>query len=237
MPESSHFVATQWSLVLSAGGESTRGQRALSQLCSRYWYPIYAFARKQGLAAPDAEDTTQGFFMHILSSEALATVDRAKGRFRSFLLASMKNFLANEWDRARAAKRGGGVPTMSLDATGAEERYRLEPADMLSPDKLYDRRWALTVLDQTVRQLAEEQAASGKAALFQAVRPVLDGGHASFSYEEIGAQLGMSAGAVKVAVHRLRQRYRELLRGAVAETVVHAEDVDDELRQLIDALT
>jgi RNA polymerase sigma-70 factor (ECF subfamily) len=222
---------------LAAGGDSTTARGALSKLCSTYWFPIYAFARRQGLSGPDAEDATQGFFAHLLAAEALAAVDRAKGRFRSFLLASMKNFLANERDRARAAKRGGGRQPLSLDAVEAENRYRMEPADTLSPDRLYDRRWALAVLEQVLADLAAQCAAAGKSELFDALKPAFGGGRTACSYAEIGGRLGMSEGAVKVAVHRLRQRYRDILRITVAQTLASPDEVDDELRHLLAALS
>ena len=179
---------------------------------------------------------TQGFFAHLLCKDALARVDRAKGRFRTFLLASLKHFLADERDRANAQKRGGGVAAFSLDAVAAEERYALEPRDELSPDKLFDRRWALAVIEQAFARLGSEYSASGKGALFDALKPMLTAPDSARPYAEIGADFGMNEGAVKIAVHRLRQRYGAALRAEIAETVGTAGEIDEELRHLLDAL-
>lgn len=226
------FSATRWSMVLAAAGES---DDALAALCRAYWFPLYAFVRRQGVAPHDAEDLTQGFFQHLLAKGALGHVARDRGRFRTFLLASLKHFLADERDRAAAQKRGGGLAAISFDACDAEARYTIEPRDDLSPDRLFDRRWALAVIDRALARLHAEYAASGKGALFDALRPLLTGGAAS-SYVELGAQFRMNEGAVKVAVHRLRQRYGAALRAEIAETVETAEEVDVELRHLLDAL-
>ena len=227
------FSATRWSVVLAAAGDA---EDALATLCRAYWYPLYAFLRRQGLNTHDAEDVTQGFFAHILEKDALAQVDRAKGRFRTFLLASLKHFLADERDRAKAQKRGGGQPVISLDACEAEARYGLEPRDELSPDKLFDRRWAIAVIERVLARLDAEYSAAGKGALFSALKPLLTAPGSARPYAEIGAQFSMKEGAVKVAVHRLRQRYGAALRAEIAETVGTAEEVDAELRHLLDAL-
>ena len=228
-----NFSATRWSVVLAAAGDA---EDALAALCRAYWFPLYAFLRRQGLSTHDAEDVTQGFFAHLLGKDALAQVDRAKGRFRTFLLASLKHFVADERDRANARKRGGGQPVISLDACEAEERYALEPRDELSPDKLFDRRWALAVIEQALARLGAEYAASGKGALFTTLQPQLTAPGTARPYAEIGTQLSMNEGAVKIAVHRLRQRYGVALRAEIAETVGAAEEVDAELRHLLDAL-
>ena len=227
------FSATRWSVVLAAAGESSD---ALAALCRAYWYPLYAFLRRQGLSTHDAEDVTQGFFAHLLGKDALAHVDRAKGRFRTFLLASLKHFLADERDRAHAQKRGGGEAAISLDACEAEERYALEPRDELSPDKLFDRRWAIAVIERALARLGAEYAAAGKGALFTALKPLLTAPGSARPHAEIGASFSMNEGAVKVAVHRLRQRYGAALRAEIAETVGTAEEVEAELRHLLDAL-
>ena len=227
------FSATRWSMVLAAAGDA---EAALAALCRAYWFPLYAFVRRQGVSPHDAEDLTQGFFAHLLGKGALAHVDRAKGRFRTFLLASLKHYLADERDRAKALKRGGGLPAISLDACEAEERYALEPRDELSPDRLFDRRWALAVIGQALARLGAEYAASGKGALFEALKAQLTAPGGGPSYAEIGAAFEMNEGAVKVAVHRLRQRYGAALRAEIAETVGSAEEVDAELRHLLDAL-
>ena len=227
------FSATRWSVVLAAAGDA---EEALATLCRAYWYPLYAFLRRQGLASHDAEDVTQGFFAHLLSKDALAHVDRAKGRFRTFLLASLKHFLADERDRANAQKRGGGRAVISLDACEAEERYALEPRDELSPDRLFDRRWAVAVIERALARLGAEYSTGGKGALFDALKPMLTAPDSARPYTEIGAEFGMNEGAVKTAVHRLRQRYGAALRAEIAETVGTAEEVDGELRHLLDAL-
>ena len=227
------FSATRWSVVLAAAGDAPD---ALAALCRAYWYPLYAFLRRQGLSTHDAEDVTQGFFAHILGKDALANVDRAKGRFRTFLLASLKHFLADERDRAKAKKRGGGRTVISLDACEAEERYALEPRDELSPDRLFDRRWAIAVIEQAIARLDAEYSGAGKGAIFDALKPLLTAPGSARPYAEIGAEFGMNEGAVKTAVHRLRQRYGAALRAEIAETVGSADEVDEELRHLLDAL-
>ncbi|MSU50585.1 MAG: sigma-70 family RNA polymerase sigma factor [Opitutus sp.] len=231
------FATTQWSLVLQAAGPGApEAARALAGLCATYWYPLYAFVRRQGHSAHDAQDLTQEFFARLIEKNVLAQVAREKGRFRSFLLAALKNFLANEWDKARAQKRGGGRTFVPLDAGSAESRYAIEPVDTLSADRIYERRWALTLLDRVLDRLRAEHAAGGKAAAFEALKGCLTDGRSAASYAEIAAHLQTTEGAIKVAVHRLRHRYRELLREEVTETLGRAEEVDDELRHLIAAL-
>lgn len=230
------FAATQWSLVFRAAGHDSTAGPALEKLCQAYWYPLYAFLRRTGLAAHDAEDTTQGFFLHLIGNRALSSVQQDRGTFRSFLLASLKNFLSHEREKASALKRGGGVVPVALDAHSAEERYALEPADTLSPDRLFDRRWALTLLDRTQRRLQQEYLAAGKADLFSALRPTLTGARESLPYRELAEKLGMTEGALKVAVHRLRDRYRATLRAEVADTVADQDEVEAELKFLIQAL-
>jgi RNA polymerase sigma-70 factor (ECF subfamily) len=168
-----NFSATRWSVVLAAAGDARGAEEALATLCRAYWYPLYAFARRRGLTPHDAEDATQGFFMHLLGKDGLAHVDRAKGRFRTFLLASFKHFLADEHDRAQTLKRGGGVTFLSIDSVAAEERYALEPHDEMSPDRLFDRRWARAVIEQALTHLSAEYSAAGQAALFAALSPML----------------------------------------------------------------
>ena len=236
-PPRDYFATTHWSVVqLAARHDTTRAQQALSKLCETYWYPLYACVRRQGHKPEDAQDLTQEFFARLLAKDFLASVNPGKGKFRSFLLASLKHFLANEWDRARAAKRGGGRAALSLDAADAETRYRLEPIDELSADRIFDRRWAMTLLERVVQQLQGEFERDGKAALFEQLKIVLIMGKGAVSYGTVASNLGTSEGAVKVAAHRMRQRYRELLRGEVAQTVSSAADVDEELRNLFAAL-
>jgi RNA polymerase sigma factor (sigma-70 family) len=229
------FHQTRWSIVLAArGSDAAQARDALGKLCAAYWYPLYAFVRRQGHGAHDAEDLTQGFFARLLEKDWLGGVDRERGRFRSWLLAALKHFLANEWDKARARKRGSGHAPLSIDAAVGESRYAHEPTDNATADKLYDRRWALTLLEQVLARLRAEFSAAGKAELFEALKPTLTGEKAP--YAGIAARLGMSEGAVKVAVHRLRDRYRDLIRAEIAETVETDAEVDDELRHLLAAL-
>lgn len=235
-PANEHFTATHWSLVLRAGdAERSRAGAALAELCAIYWYPLYTFIRRSGHSPHDAEDLTQGFLSDLIERSAFGGVDPVKGRFRSFLIASLKNFLSHERERARALKRGGGVPLVALDAMAAEERYAAEPAHALSPDLLFDRRWALTVLERALERVRADYEARGAGRTFALLSPLLTGGGTA-PYAELGAELGMSEGAVKVAAHRLRQQYREALRNEVAETVAGPDQVNDELQHLITAL-
>ncbi|HSU54700.1 MAG TPA: ECF-type sigma factor [Candidatus Dormibacteraeota bacterium] len=227
-----YFATTHWSVVLHAGRETARGEEALARLCQIYWYPLYAYVRRQGHGPHDAEDLTQGFFASLLERKSLAGVQPEKGKFRSFLLAAMNHFLANEWDRVKAQKRGGGVHPLSLDATDAETRYRLEPADPVSADRIFDRRWAITLLDRVLEQLRGEYIKEDKADMFEKLKFALTGERSKIRYSELADKLGMSEGAVKVAVHRLRQRYREILRREIAQTVSSPEEIEDEIRHL-----
>lgn len=232
-----HFATTHWSEVLAAGeAASPQGDDALARLCRAYWYPLYAYVRRQGHGSADAEDLTQEFFARLLEKNFLKAATPEKGRFRSFLLIALKRFLANEWERARAQKRGGGKAPLELDAVSAEERYRLEPVDEASGDRIYERRWALTLLDQVLQRLHNEAVRAGKGAQFELLKTFLYGEKSALSQTEIGAQLGLSESAVKSAVHRLRQRYREVLRQEVAHTVASPADVEDELRHLLKVL-
>jgi RNA polymerase sigma-70 factor (ECF subfamily) len=232
------FLTTHWSVVLAAGGgDSTRAHAALEKLCRNYWYPLYAFVRRLGHTAHDAEDLVQSFFAVCLEKNYLGTADRAKGRFRSFLLLALKRFLANEWDKQRALKRGGAQTPISLDSLTAEQRYALEPAEQLSADKLFDRRWALTLLDQVVTRLRNEQAMAGKLEQFEQLKGCITAAGRGTSCAELASRLGTSEGAVKVSVHRLRQRYRELLEEEIANTVATRDEVEEERRHLLTALS
>jgi len=236
-PKQSWFPTTQWSAVLCAGcGGGPESGRALARLCEEYWFPLYAFVRRSGYAASDAEDLTQEFFARLLEKQYLAVADPQRGKFRCFLLASLKHFLANEWNRAHAQKRGGPQGVLAIDFQDAENRYRVQPADTLTPERLYERRWALALLEQVLGRLREEMAREGKSALFDQLKELLTGHLGSRPYSEIAKELGTTEGAVKAAVHRLRQRYRELLRAEIAETVAGPEDLEDELRQLFTAV-
>ncbi len=233
------FAATRWTLVLAAAdgpAASPCAARAMDELCRVYWYPLYAYVRRRGHNSHEAEDLTQEFFLRLLAKDFLAGVDRRKGKFRAFLLASMKHFLANERDRLLTQKRGGGQVWEPLDTVYAERRYRQEPVDDLTPEKLFERHWALTVLEQVLARLQAEFATEGRAAVFDALKQFLTGGRPSARYAEVAARLGMTEGAVKVAVHRLRRRYRELLRAEIAQTVAGPDEIDDEIRHLLNCL-
>jgi len=237
-PGAQQFATTRWTMVLMAGhGGATQSRRALEELCQTYWYPLYAYVRRLGNGPEDAQDLTQEFFARLIAKQFLGGVDRTKGKFRSFLLASLKHFLANEWDKARAQKRGGSHASIALDAQAAERRYALEPAHELSADRVFERRWALTLLDEVLKRLRKEYSADGKAALFDQLKETLTGERGSIPYPQIAQRLGMTTGAVKVAVHRLRQHYRERLRAEVANTVAAPSEVEDELRHLFAALS
>jgi RNA polymerase sigma factor (sigma-70 family) len=231
------FATTHWSLILRAAApDRPEAAAALATLCGAYWYPLYAFVRRRGHPSHDAQDLTQEFFARLLERNFLAGVSHERGRFRSFLLGAMKNFLANEWDKARAQKRGGDRTMIPIDAGTAEQRYGCEPADTASADKIYERRWVLTLLDQVLHTLRAEYATAGKAVLFDELKPSLTGDPDALPYAELGARVGLTEGAVKVAVHRLRYRYRRLLRETVAATLAVPDEVDDELRHLFNVL-
>lgn len=231
------FATTHWSLVLAARtGKSVESRTALEALCEAYWFPLYAFIRREGYAAEDARDLTQGYFARLVERRDLEDVRPELGRFRSFLLVSVKHFLSNERDRERAKKRSPGPPLVSLDAQEAENRYRFEPADALTPETLFERKWAMTVLERTLRRLEEESSEDQKARRFEALRAHLTGDAPAASYRELGETLGVSEDAVKVAVHRLRRRFGELLREEIADTVDDSGEVDDEIRYLLGVL-
>jgi len=228
------FATTHWSVVLTAGHDSSPDAReALEQLCRAYWYPLYCYVRRQVGDAADAEDLTQSFFAHLLQRNTLAKVSQDKGRFRSFLLAALKYFLADEWDKAHAQKRGGGCAVVSLNEAGAEERYQRECGNELTAEQLYERRWAMAVLDRASVRLGEELAAAGKAALGEVLRDLQDNGAEAGPHADVAARLGMPVNTLKSHVHRYRQRLRELLCEEVAQTVASPADVADELRRLI----
>ncbi len=233
--EGDHFELTRWSVVVAAAGRDSKAAgKALERLCSTYWYPLYAFVRRAGHSAHDAQDLTQEFFARLLARNWLQAVDREKGKFRSFLLASMRHFLANEWDRGQRLKRGGGQAILSLDAETAESRYALEPADVTSADRVFERRWALTLLEEVLGRLRREFIAAGKARLFDELEPALTG--EKVAYPEIATRLNLNEGAVRVAIHRLRVRYRDLVRQEIAQTVATEDDVAAELQHLFAAL-
>lgn len=223
-------------MVLNAGrSDSTTARNALAQLCQCYWYPLYAYVRRRGNSPQDAEDLTQGFFRRLLELDSLAAVSREKGKFRSFLLASLNHYLSDEWDRERAQKRGKGQ-VISLDANMAEARWSREPADTLTPEKLFERKWAMTLLDAVVQRLQRDYESAGKGPLFLALRFSLMGEKAEEPYTKLSAELGLSEPALRVAVHRLRERYRQMLRDEIARTVASEAEIDGEIQHLYQAL-
>lgn len=224
---------------MSAGGpRSSEAGRALATLCENYWFPLYAFVRRAGYSAEDAQDLTQEFFLRLLTKNYLAVADPQRGRFRSFLLGAMKHFLANQVRRQRAQKRGGQQPVISLDFHSGEDRYtQIEPIDTLTPERLYEKRWAMTLLDLVLGRLRDEFHAAGKLELFDALKQFLAGETTTAAYRDVADQLGMTEGAVKVAVHRLRRRYRKLLKEEIARTIDGAETLEDELGDLLASLS
>ncbi len=235
-PPRDYFATTRWTVVLAAGSRGTpKADVALEELCRTYWYPLYACVRRHGHSREDAEDLTQSFFARFLQKNYLEKLRSEHGKFRAFLLAALKHFLANEWDRARRKKRGGGVPLLSLDWQDADSRYQIDPADQLSPDKIYDRAWAVTLLERVIGRLRAENAAEGKALLFEQLRPFLMLGRSDIPHAQAAAGLAMTEGAVRVAVHRLRRRYRELLREEIGQTLADPAQVEEEIRALFSA--
>lgn len=234
------FATTHWSVVLAARlPDSSNAAAALETLCRTYWRPLYAYIRREGYGVPDAQDLTQGFFAQLLEKDYLSHLHDQRGKFRSFLLTFLKHFLSDERDKAGAQKRGGGKRVVSLDDTSIEERFLIEPAMAreLSPDQAFERRWAETVLEQAANRLGAEYAASGKAALFNALKDFQPGEHGSVSYKDVGTRLEMTESAIKSAVHRLRQRHREILREEIARTVSRPEEIDAEIRHLLAVLS
>lgn len=228
------FATTRWSLVLAAGeSDSDVSARALEELCAQYWYPLYAYARRRGYDTEDARDLTQSFFAKLLEKRDLRTADPTRGRFRTFLLSSMKNFLAGEWRKDNTLKRGGAVEILPLDFDSAEESYGLEPSHELSPEAIYERRWALGLLERAVTDLQSQYAQAGNLELFDALKGFLGGEDDVLPYSELSRRLGQSEGTLRTAVSRLRSRWRKRLRELVAETVGEESEVQDELRSLI----
>lgn len=231
------FASTHWSVILAAShSDPVQQAAALEQLCRTYWYPVYSYIRRRGNGPENAEDLAQEFFARLLEKQWLEGVERNGSRFRSFLLTALNGFLANEYDRATAAKRGGGRTILSLDAEDAERRYLQEPCTTETPEGIFDRRWALTVLDRALSRLKEETAATGKARHFELLNPFLSRTPEPGEYAPIAAELGVSSGALGVAVHRMRQRYRELVRAEIADTLTDPSRVDEEMSQLFAAL-
>jgi RNA polymerase sigma-70 factor (ECF subfamily) len=232
------FRTTRWSVVRAAAGrDSAAATAALATLCDVYWYPVYAFIRRSGGDAEQARDLTQDFFTRLLEKRDLGSADPERGRFRSYLLGSVRHFLSNVRDRARAAKRGGGRPPLSIDFDEADRRYALEPVDPYTPEKLFFRQWALAFLGSATNRLAEEYGSQGKRVLFERLRPALVGEKLRSSRRELAEDLGMSETAINVTIHRMRRRFRQVLKEEVAQTLAGPEDAEDELRQLLAALS
>jgi RNA polymerase sigma-70 factor (ECF subfamily) len=231
------FATTRWSLVAAAGqGPSPESREALAALCQAYWYPLYAYARRRLPSAHDAQDQTQAFFAELLEKDYLQAADPRRGKFRSFLLTAFKHFLSRQRERAGAQKRGGGRSLVSLDFRDGERRYGLEPADPATPETVYERRWALAILEQALARLRQEMTDAGKGKQFECLKGALEGEGPLETHAQIAGQLGLSEQAVKVAAHRLRRRYQELLRAEIAQTVTTPEEVEDELRDLFAAV-
>jgi DNA-directed RNA polymerase specialized sigma24 family protein len=233
------FGQTQWSVVLAAAGKRdvALAEQSLEKLCRVYWLPLYTYIRRQGESPHDAQDLTQEFFARLLEKDLLCSVDQTKGRFRSFLLASLKHFLSNQRDRARAQKRGGRLPPLSLDFSDAETGIGFQPPDDQTPEKAFEKRWALTLLELSLARLRQEYSDRGRQDLFEQLKSTLTEGRGSVAYAELAARLETSEASVKMAVHRLRQRYREVLRAEIAGTVAKESEVEDELREVFRALS
>ncbi len=236
-PPGDYFLSTRWTVVLTAGHKSSpQSDQALAELCQTYWYPLYAFVRRQGHSREDAEDLVQAFFARFLQKNYLEGLSSERGKFRAFLLACLKHFLANEWDKSKRFKRGGAAQHLALDWQTAEQRYQLEPPDIASPDRLFDREWAKALLQRVLARLKQEYQAAGKADLFEHAKTSLMAPGDAVPHVEAAAALGLGADALRVAVHRLRKRYREMLKEEIAQTLSDAADVQEELRSLQEAL-
>jgi len=234
-----YFATTRWSMVIAAGEHrSAASHTALATLCENYWYPIYAFVRRRGFDIHEAQDITQDFFSRLLEKDVLQAADPERGRFRSFLLASVSNFLANYRDQLRAQKRGGGQTPLSLDMALAEQRYACEPAHQETPEKLFHRRWGVTVLERALQRLRDDYQQNERLPLFDRLKPSLLGEKSvdANRYQDIAAELGMSESAIKVAAHRMRKRFREFLQDEIGQTLASQDDIDDEIRSLFAAL-
>jgi DNA-directed RNA polymerase specialized sigma24 family protein len=237
-PPTSSFAPTRWTMVLAAANlqSDTHSRRALAELSQQYWFPLYAYIRRQGHHPAQAEDLTQDFFARLLEKKSLTAVDRTKGKFRSFLLASLQNFLHNDHDKTHAQKRGGHTPLLALDRLNAEARYAVEPADDVTPERLFERRWAWAVLDQVLQRLQSHYETKGQQKLFEALKPSLTTRPSAAAHAQLARNLGMTEGALTVAAHRLRRRYRELLRNEIAQTVPDPALIDEEIRYLLNCL-
>lgn len=233
-----YFATTRWTLILAAGHRRLpEAERALEELCGTYWFALYAYIRRRGHTKEDAEDLVQSFFAEFLAKNYLERLSREKGKFRAFLLACLKHFLANQWDRTSRQKRGGGAVHLSLAWHDADTRYRLDPADQLTPDKLYDRAWTVALLERVLARLRQENRVAEKQAAFEKLKAFLTLGQSTIPYAEASASLGMSEAALRVAVHRLRRRYKALLRDEIMQTLADPQAVDEEMQALRTAFT
>jgi RNA polymerase sigma factor (sigma-70 family) len=230
------FPTTRWTIVSAAGCHSLDSAGALNELCGAYWFPVYAFIRRRGYSPEAAEDLSQEFFARVLEHDTLSGARRERGKFRSFLLASLTNFLSNEWDRSQAQKRGGGMTTLSLDFGAGEARYHHEPCHDITPEALFERRWAIAVLDRVLARLREEHSHKGQAAQFDRLQVFLTGDQDHGSYDDVARSLKLSEGAVRTTVHRLRRRYGELVREEIEGIVGDPGEVEGEIRFLLAAL-
>jgi RNA polymerase sigma-70 factor (ECF subfamily) len=236
-PGAARFATTRWSVVLAAGHKSSPdSRRALESLCRAYWYPLYGYARRRVATVEEAQDLTQAFFTELLEKDYLLAATPERGRFRSFLLTAFKHFLAKEWEKARAQKRGGGRASLPLDFEGAERRYGTEPCAGLTAEQLYERQWAVSLLHQILDRLRDEAVQGDKGELFDVLKDFLIGEHADTTYAEAAARLELSEAAARMAAARMRRRYRELLREEIAQTVAGADEVEDEIRRLFTTL-
>ena len=236
-PHSGRFATTRWTMDQAVGIDAPESRDALEELCSTYWYPLYAYLRRRGHQAVDAQDLTQAFVASLLERSEVKRADPEKGRFRSFLLGSLNKFVSDEKRRQRAIKRGGDHEILSINVDAADDRYRLEPVDEVTPEAIFERRWALTVLDAAVRRLHVGYERSGKLELFEALRAHLGADKTTVPNGEVAESLGMQEGAVKVAAHRLRQQYKEALRAEIAHTVTNSEELEDELKRIFQTLS
>jgi len=233
-----HFASTHWSLVLAAGqSDSPQAIEALETLCRTYWYPVYSYVRRKGRDVHEAQDLTQEFFCRVIERHFLRAADRKRGKFRSFLLASLEHFLAKEWNRAHRKKRGGGLTIVSLEDGTGESRYHIQASETLAPEKLFEREWALAVVEEGMTKLRAEYTGSGRGEIFELLKPLLSSDCGGQPYPELAARLHLTEGALRVAVHRLRQRYGECLREVIAQTVSRADEVEEEIAHLLSALS
>lgn len=236
--QGNRFTTTRWSIVVAAGGpRSPNARAALSTLCESYWYPLYAYSRRRGHTHQDAQDLIQSFLASLLESEGLRVVDPKRGKFRSFLLTALKNFSAKQWRTESTQKRGGSSVILSLDYHEAEGRYFCEPEDERTPETIFEHKWAIAILESAMKKLSDEQRSAGKQARFDLLKMHLGGDSEQVPYRELASTLGISEGAIKVAVHRLRARYGQILRDEISQTVSNPGDLDNELRAIFDAVS